>query len=90
MNNDSIVYTKSDKGLGIYAVEFSNYIQLGLKESTNKTYYEFTTEEQAWTEIYQLKQDIIQRTVNSRGDVDKEIVEYIKTSMKTATKDSFA
>ena len=53
-DNDLIVYTNSDKGLGIYAVEFKNYIQWGLKHLTNTTYYKFMPEEQAWTELYHL------------------------------------
>ena len=55
MDNDSIVYTNSDKGLGICAIEFKNYIQWGLTHLANKTYYKFMTEEQAWTELYKLE-----------------------------------
>ena len=89
VNNDPIVYTNSDKGLGICAVEFKNYIHWGLKHLTHNTYHKFMTEEQAWSEIYQLKQDIFQWTVDSRGDVNKQIVECIKASMEKATKDPF-
>ena len=90
MDNDSIVYTNSDKGLGICAIEFKNYVQWGLKHLTNKTYYEFMTEEQAWTEILQLRQNIFQWTVDSRGEVVDEVVECIRESMDKSMKDPFA
>ena len=90
MDNDSIVYTNSDKGLGICAIELENYIKWGLKHLTNKTCYEQMTEEQAWEEILQLKQDIFQWTVDSRGEVDDEIIECIRAAMDKSMKDPFA
>ena len=48
------------------------------------------TEEQAWTEIYQLKQDMFQWTVDSRGDIGGKIVDCIRASMDKTTKDPFA
>ena len=89
MDSDSIVYTNSDKELGICAIELKNYIQWGLKHLTNKTCYELMTEEQPREEILLLKQDIFQWTVDSRGEVDNEIVKCIRSAMDKAMKDPF-
>ena len=56
----------------------------------NKTYYKFMLEEQAWTKINQLKQDIFQWTVNSRGNIDDKIVENMRASMDEAMENPFA
>ena len=48
------------------------------------------SEEQAWTEIKQLKQDIFQWILENRGCIDDEVVECIRASMDKSMKDPFA
>ena len=90
MKGDSIVYTKNDKGLGMYAVVLRTYIHMCLKNLTNKNKFYVISEEQAWAEIKQLQQDIFQWTLDIRGYIDDKVVECIRAFMDKSTKDPFA
>ena len=69
--NDKIVYTNRDNGLGIAAVELYKYIQWG---ST----YEIISEEKAWAEVRELKEEKYRWTIKHRASISDDAVSYIR------------
>ena len=79
--NDKIVYTNRDNGLGIAAVELYKYIQWGLKHLRDPSTYEIIPEEKAWTEVRELKKEIYHWTVKHRASISDDAVSYIRAKL---------
>jgi hypothetical protein len=87
---ESIVYSNSDKGLGIAAVDLKRYIECGLKHVKDGETYGIIPEEQVWNNIRQLKREIFSCTAENKSSLADEVVECIRNKLEENLKDPFS
>ena len=89
--NDDIVYCNSDKGLGPVGVKLDWYIKHGLKHLTNTTSYEIVSEQQALSDVRELRRTIYEWTFKYRGCkiITDGQISYIRKKMDEAMEDPF-
>ena len=89
--NDNILYCNSDKGLGPVGVKLNWYIEHGLKHLTNSTNYEIVSEQQALSDVRELRRTIYEWTFKYRGCkiITDGQISYIRKKMDEAMEDPF-
>ena len=88
--DDQVVYTVADKGLGICAVELCRYQKWCLKHLTKKKTYKLLSKEEAWAEAYKLRDIIYKWTVKHKPTVGKDAINYIRAQLAKDLSDPFA
>ena len=89
--DDSTIYCNSDKGLGPVGVKLKWYIKQGLKHLTDQTNYQIISEQQAYSEVAELKREIYRWTIRHRASkaVTDTQVKYIRKKLDETIEDPF-
>ena len=88
--DDQIVYTIADKGLGICTVELKRYQKWCLKHLTNEKTYKLLSKEEAWAEAYKLRGAIYKWTTNHKPVAGEDAINYIRAQLVKDLPDPFA
>ena len=89
VSNDKIVITNADKGLGTVAISTADYIKYGLKHLMDDTTYKLISEEQAFTDIRSLRDEIYKWTFEHRSALSDDAAKFIRKRLVDTIDDPF-
>ena len=82
-----LFFSVADKGLGICAVKLPIYISWCLKHLTDASTYTLLSKEQAWKDIYKLRDEILSRPAKHSDVIGPDAALYTREDTENNIKD---